>query len=209
MQFLRFKSDAETKTLTGGFISLSIVIFLASQFTTMIIDTFGKVVITSVTDSTQAEEPPSLAFSTDHNGKRFMLGLELWGYDITTGPRYFDITAVNSVLILGLYSNETVDIPLEKCTIEHWSGIDNIENLFTRVGMDTWLCLPVNQTFNVSGKYISTTQRSIDITVSKCNNATDPSRPCATPDEIDAFLRSDSQLYWTPYFMNPLINPQK
>ena len=54
MQFLRFKCDAETKTLTGGFISLSIVIFLATQFTTMILDTFGKVVITSVTDSTQA-----------------------------------------------------------------------------------------------------------------------------------------------------------
>ena len=54
MQFLRFKSDAETKTFTGGLISLSIVIFLATQFTTMILDTFGKVRITSVTDSTQA-----------------------------------------------------------------------------------------------------------------------------------------------------------
>jgi len=41
-----------------------------------------------------------------------MLGFELWGYDLNTGPRYFDITAVNAVLVQGLYSNETVDIPL-------------------------------------------------------------------------------------------------
>lgn len=54
MQFLRFKTEAETKTYTGGFVSLSIVIFLATQFTTMILDTFGKVKISSVTDSTQA-----------------------------------------------------------------------------------------------------------------------------------------------------------
>lgn len=54
MQFLRFKSDAETKTLTGGIISLSVIIFLMTQFADMILDTLGKVVITSVTDSTQA-----------------------------------------------------------------------------------------------------------------------------------------------------------
>lgn len=74
--------------------------------------------------------------------------------------------------------------------------------------MNTWLCLPVNKTYTVSGNYISEIQKSLDIIVSKCNNGTDPSRPCATPQEIDWFLGNDSQLYWTPYFMNPLINPQ-
>ena len=54
MQFLRFKSDAETKTLTGGLISIAVVGFLIGQFSTMIIDTFSKVLITSVSDSTQA-----------------------------------------------------------------------------------------------------------------------------------------------------------
>ena len=112
MQFLRFKSDAETKTLTGGFISLSVVIFLATQFATMVLDTFGKIVITSVTDSTQALEPPSIFYSTHNNGKKFMLGLELWGYDLTTGPRYFDIVAVNAVQIQAIYSNQSIDIVL-------------------------------------------------------------------------------------------------
>lgn len=53
MQFLRFKSDAETKTLTGGFLSLAVVIFLFTQFTTMIFDTFSKTIIKSVRDSIQ------------------------------------------------------------------------------------------------------------------------------------------------------------
>lgn len=61
-QFLRFKSDAETKTLTGGVVSLGIMLFLTITFATMIIDTFDKVLITAVADSTQADEPPSIFF---------------------------------------------------------------------------------------------------------------------------------------------------
>ena len=41
-----------------------------------------------------------------------MLGFELWGYDLNTGPRYFDISVVNAVLIQGQYSNQTIDIPM-------------------------------------------------------------------------------------------------
>lgn len=55
MQLLRFKGDAETKTLTGGMISFVIYIYLAVTFSTMIIDTFNKIVINSVSDTTQAD----------------------------------------------------------------------------------------------------------------------------------------------------------
>ena len=41
-----------------------------------------------------------------------------------------------------------------------------------------------------------------------CNNDTDPSRPCAPQSEIDAYLWANSPLYLTPFFYNPLINPQ-
>lgn len=55
IQLLRFKGDAETKTLTGGMISFVIYVYLAVTFSSMIIDTFHKVVITSVSDTTQAD----------------------------------------------------------------------------------------------------------------------------------------------------------
>ena len=67
----------------------------------MFLDTLGKVNITSVTNTIQAAEPPSISYSTHDNGKKFMLGIELWGYDLANGPRYFDISAINAVLIQG------------------------------------------------------------------------------------------------------------
>ncbi len=102
MQFLRFRKDAETKTLTGGFISFSIIAYLVITFSRMMLDTFNKVLIYSLTDSNQANEPPAIVYSTYNGGKRFMLGIELWGYDLSHGPRYFDITVSNSVLVQGI-----------------------------------------------------------------------------------------------------------
>jgi TRAP-type mannitol/chloroaromatic compound transport system permease small subunit len=54
MQFLRFKHDAETKTMTGGLISFAIMVVLAVTFSSMIIDTFNKVLINAVQDASQA-----------------------------------------------------------------------------------------------------------------------------------------------------------
>jgi len=64
IQLLRFKGDAETKTLTGGLVSFVIFIYLGVTFATMIIDTFHKVIITSITDTTQADEPTSIYLSS-------------------------------------------------------------------------------------------------------------------------------------------------
>lgn len=102
MQFFRFKQDAETKTLTGGVISFSIISFLVVTFSNMMIDTFNKVLIYSAVDSNQAQEPPPITYSTFNGGKKFMLGIELWSYDLNNGPRYFDVTVTNSILIQGV-----------------------------------------------------------------------------------------------------------
>jgi len=53
-QFLRFKGDAESKTFTGGVVSLAIVIYLIATFSTMIIDTFDKILISAASDTSQA-----------------------------------------------------------------------------------------------------------------------------------------------------------
>jgi len=52
IQLLRFDGDAETKTFTGGVVSLAVVIYLISTFSSMILDTFDKILIqaTSVTN---------------------------------------------------------------------------------------------------------------------------------------------------------------
>ena len=64
IQLLRFKGDAETKTLTGGLISFVIFILMSVTFTSMIIETFHKVVITAISDTTHADEPAPLYLSS-------------------------------------------------------------------------------------------------------------------------------------------------
>ena len=55
IQLLRFEGNAETKTFTGGIVSLGLIIYLASTFSSMIIQTFNKILIQSTSDTTQAE----------------------------------------------------------------------------------------------------------------------------------------------------------
>ena len=74
--------------------------------------------------------------------------------------------------------------------------------------MHKWLCIPLNIAPVLMGKYYSNLQTTLDIKISKCNNDTDPSRPCAPQAEIDDYLYNNGPIYFTPFFINPLINPQ-
>lgn len=74
--------------------------------------------------------------------------------------------------------------------------------------MNRWLCIPLNITPVLRGNYYSEIQTTLDITISKCKNSTDPSRPCAPQSEIDDYLTQNGPIYFTPFFINPLINPQ-
>jgi hypothetical protein len=53
IQLLRFDGDAETKTFTGGIFSLAIVIYIMSTFSSMILDTFNKIRISSTSATSQ------------------------------------------------------------------------------------------------------------------------------------------------------------
>jgi len=57
IQLLRFDGDSETKTFTGGIFSLAIVIYIMSTFSSMILDTFNKIVISSTSRTDQDGEP--------------------------------------------------------------------------------------------------------------------------------------------------------
>ena len=54
--------------------------------------------------------------------------------------------------------------------------------------MSKWLCMPLNITPAIMGNYYSDIQKTLDITIKKCKNDTDPSRPCAPQSVIDSFL---------------------
>lgn len=75
IQLLRFDGDAETKTLTGGIFSLAIVLYIMSTFSSMILDTFNKIIITSTSSTDQDDEPAPIYLQTTNQASHFMMGL--------------------------------------------------------------------------------------------------------------------------------------
>ncbi len=80
---LRIKGDSEYKTIVGGVVSISLMILLAIVFWNKIVATIDKLMITSATTTTNANDPLPYNFvTTDGN---FMMGVEIWNLDLN-GP---------------------------------------------------------------------------------------------------------------------------
>lgn len=107
-QFFRFRGDADNKTLTGGLLSLSLIVALLVLFSNMVITTLDKIIITSSTSTTQMQDPPASILSTKNNGSTFMLGVEIWQFNLNSGPRYFDIKLRNRAFDKAVETNDTV-----------------------------------------------------------------------------------------------------
>lgn len=108
----------------------------------------------------------------------------------------------------GVPGNDSVFYTMQPCIKDHWRSIPNGSEIYDKVGMQTWLCMPLDIAPVLKGKYYSDLQTTLDVIIKKCNNQTDLSRPCASQEEIDSFLMQNGPIYFTPFFINPLINPQ-
>ena len=174
IQLLRFDGDADTKTFTGGIISFALVVYLISTFSTMVLNTFNKLIITAYQDTTQPHEPQPIYLSTTDNAQNFMIGVEVSGFDLNTGSRYFDVIMRNSFrksfMVDGQEDPDSVVYDLQPCTLNHWQSLPNISATFDKINMNRWLCMPVNATPVLMGKYSSDLQTTFDIEVKKCNN---------------------------------------
>ena len=179
IQLLRFEGEAQTKTFTGGVISFAIIVYMMTTLTSMISDTFNKLVITSNQDTTQAKQPTPLFLQTTDNASHFMLGVEILNLDLTEGPRYFDVVLKNSYRSGVDELNSTVYYTMQPCKKQHWQGIPNISSIYDKIEMNKWLCMPMNISAVVQGKYSTNLQTALTIILQKCNNDTDPFRPCA------------------------------
>ena len=60
------------------------------------------------------------------------------------------------------------------------------------------------------GKYTSDLYKELLFTVAPCNNATDPNRPCASPEAItQMFADNYDWFYFTFYYINTIVNPDQ
>jgi hypothetical protein len=134
--------------------------------------------------------------------------VEIWHHDLNSPTqRFFDVVMRHAEYATGEYNlNTTVEIPLEPCTLEHWNQYPKIQERYTRLKINSWLCMPINTEMEILGKYSSATSKAVEIQVRKCSNSSGFAVPCATPTEIDQLFANETNFYFTIYFINPLIN---
>ena len=97
-------------------------------------------------------------------------------------------------------------IPLEPCTLEHWAAYPNIQKSFSRLSIDTWMCMPLNLEVEIKGKYASEVSQLLEVSISQCTNSSQWTVPCAPQTTIDQLFANDTNFFFTLYFINPIIN---
>ncbi|KRX05106.1 hypothetical protein PPERSA_06740 [Pseudocohnilembus persalinus] len=111
------------------------------------------------------------------------------------------------------------NVDLVKCTKDHFSqlndgggDIDWLET-YEFLGLDDYLCLPLDYILHMGGMFTSEEFYFQKITVQECVNSTDTTDPnaeftsaCATAQEIADFI-AYSDVTFTIYFPNLLVNP--
>jgi hypothetical protein len=93
--------------------SISIILLLLITFYNKVLDTFGKIIITSSASSLSADDPIPYNIST-MLGMPFIFGAELWHHNLTTQTeRYFDVRLQQGYYDTGDKNiNKTLTIPL-------------------------------------------------------------------------------------------------
>jgi hypothetical protein len=143
-EMLRYDTDTEYKTITGGIITISIVAMVTIGFASMIVDTLNRTAITANLNIQKSNDPTYYDLRADP-ASMFMFGVMLqpidveFIVDIANGPRYFDISLILYHLKDGAIFNAT-DIPLVPCTDQHWSVLPGVVEKKQVYQYEKWLC---------------------------------------------------------------------
>lgn len=172
----------------------------------MILDTINRTTI-DFTQNTQRYSDPTLSTIIVSPETNFMFGVEVWGYNLSSENRLFDVVFQQIDSNYGDNYTYTTS-PLEQCTAEHWSMLPDVVNSFDRLSIGNWLCPTIGTIIQLQGRYSSESYHQYSVTLYPCRNSTDPTRPCGTPDDISQFFIENGQWnYFTYYYVNSIINP--
>lgn len=74
---------------------------------------------------------------------------------------------------------------------------------------NTWLCPEINYVLPLAGSYFSDIYQTAQISISKCTNYSDPTRPCYPQNEIDDLMTEHGNFYMNINYMNTVVNPNE
>ena len=100
--------------MTGGLVSIGVIVVIIVGFANMIMETINKTAITTSSKIVKNIDPnlTTLITGPSHN---YMFGIEIWNHDLNGPKRYFDVLATTKTELAGSFSSSTT-IPLVPCT---------------------------------------------------------------------------------------------
>jgi hypothetical protein len=112
-QLLRYRNETNYSTLTGGTLSLMIIIIFSAILIQQSIEVITMSSINSQDFTYYVENPTYTSFAFDDQTK-FILGVGITGLNLSDTQRYFDILLSTQVYSYGNMINETF-YPLQQC----------------------------------------------------------------------------------------------
>lgn len=208
-QLLRYNSDTQYNTLTGGLLSLSIISVIIIGFASMIASTLNRSTITSTITTVKQSNPP-LATLIAGEENMFMFSVSIQSLDLTflanlSAPvQYFDVEMNILKLVDGWPSYEPV--MLEQCSSKHWSMMPEFDSHFDAFNGSSWLCIPLDYSLPIQGTYTSPISYEIQIQIYPCRNKTSTGT-CAPQNQIQQLFNKYGNFYISLNYINPVINP--
>ena len=149
-RYFRCKQSSQIDHQCGGIASLLIILTLLTIFTIKLVEVFKKQSVFYTTNTSVALTPPLSSVSTKQNGTHiapYMLAMKSINRGCNSSH---DIKAYNWTVTNFTTSNASFQssvIPLENCTAQHFASVADVYNRFDKLGLNTWLCLPLNKTY--------------------------------------------------------------
>lgn len=120
--------------------------------------------------------------------------------------KYFNVILHSTAVINGVKSYDP--IPLVPCVKSEWAIYNHtLGDVFDRLGLNQWLCLPQNRTFEFEGKYSSKIFKYLKISVANCTILSGDNRTCVNSSIIDNYITTNGPIQFNYYFLNTVINP--
>lgn len=135
----------------------------------------------------------------------FMFGINLFGFDLTSPLKMFDIKLYQESYSPIFNLINRTDVPLVPCSLSHFSFNDKIMKSFFDLNMSKGLCPLLDYNFKVKGKVTSDIFSQIRVTVSRCNSTLDPY--CMNDTQFGAIEAFVKQFTLVVPLITTYINP--
>ncbi|KAL4499906.1 hypothetical protein ABPG72_015255 [Tetrahymena utriculariae] len=211
---LNYKNNGSIQTSLGGLISLATIVVICLFFWNTLLDFLSKNQVNLIQSQSFSNNPSLLQLNTND----FMFAVQIQQNNFLKNP-YYNITLEQKSYTLlenGTRLTQTIPLDMEPCTISHWGMIDKdrLNNTFTSLGLNDYLCAKKNQKVYIGGQYESPIYQFLKFQVTKCVNVTKPqlyswNPVCQSYASAQLFAQSTVRIQFqmSNYIFNP-IEPQ-